>query len=440
MMLFTFRHSRATSLAAALASSALYLAASCAQAQELRGHGGPVRALAVSSEGTSALSGSFDSSAIIWSLPTGSAQAVLRAHQNAVNAVAVLPQGRFVTAGEDGQLAIWQGPDFVSPRSLKKLHDGPIAALAVSADGSRLASASWDGSFALVSSDGDLISRFTLHQGNVNGVAFSADQKSLVTVAYDATLRITPLDGSSGQNIMLGTALNALSVFRNGEIAAGGADGSLFLLHPDGTQRLKIDAFETPIIALSFAPDGREIAAATPRGSVTIFDVATGKPRFTLNGPGLPVWSLAYMPDGRILLTGGSDRIVRRWDMRSGDHLGPIVLERPSEIATGFEDHPGAEVYKACSACHTLTKDGGNRAGPSLYGVIGRRIGTALGYHYSADFGRHDIVWTKETISRLFELGPAIVTPGTKMPEQKVTSAKDREALVDFIEKASRPR
>ena len=87
-----------------------------------------------------------------------------------------------------------------------------------------------------------------------------------------------------------------------------------------------------------------------------------------------------------------------------------------------------------------MTKDGGNRAGPSLYGVIGRRIGTALGYHYSADFGRHDIVWTKETISRLFELGPAIVTPGTKMPEQKVTSAKDREALVDFIEKASRPR
>lgn len=410
-----------------------------ATAQELRGHGGPVRALAVSSDGKAALSGSFDSSAIIWALPGDAAQAVLRAHQSAVNAVATLPNDRFATAGEDGQIAIWQGPDFATPRHLKKLHEGPIAALAVSQDGSRIASASWDGSFALMNADGDLITRFTSHQGNVNGVAFSKDQKQLITAGYDATLRITPIDGSSAQIVTLGTPLNALSVSVHGEIAAGGADGTLFMLGPDGTRRLKIEAFESPIIALSFSPNGSEIAAASPRGSVTIFEAQTGKPRFTLNGPGLPVWSLAFMPDGKVLLTGGSDRLVRRWDMRSGDHLGPIVLERPSEPPTGFESHPGAEIFKACAACHTLTKDGGNRAGPSLYGVMGRRIGKAPGYHYSPDFARHDIVWSKETISRLFELGPAIVTPGTKMPEQKVTSAADREALVDFIEKVTRP-
>jgi cytochrome c len=411
-----------------------------ASAQELRGHGGPVRALAVSADGKAALSGSFDSSAIIWALPSGAAQAVLRAHQSAVNAVATLPNGRFATAGEDGQIAIWQGPDFAQPGSLKKLHEAPIAALAVSKDGTRLASASWDGSFALMSAEGDLINRFTSHQGNVNGVAFSQDQKQLITAGYDATLRITPIDGSSAQSVPLGTPLNALSVSIHGDIAAGGADGTLFMLGADGTQRLKIEAFEAPIIALSFSPNGSEIAAASPRGSVTIFDVQTGKPRFTLNGPGLPVWSLAFIPDGQVLLTGGSDRLVRRWDMRSGDHLGPIVLERPSEAPTGFESHPGAEVFKACAACHTLTKDGGNRAGPSLYGVIGRRIGTAPGYRYSPDFARLDILWSKETISRLFELGPAIVTPGTKMPEQKVTSAADREALVDFIEKATQAR
>jgi cytochrome c len=38
-----------------------------AQAQ-LRGHGGPVRALAISPDGKAALSGSFDTSAIRWSL------------------------------------------------------------------------------------------------------------------------------------------------------------------------------------------------------------------------------------------------------------------------------------------------------------------------------------------------------------------------------------
>jgi cytochrome c len=74
---------------------------------ELRGHGGPVRALAVLADGRFALSGSFDQSAILWSLDQGVALRVARFHDGAVNAAAALPDGRFVTAGEDGRLAIW---------------------------------------------------------------------------------------------------------------------------------------------------------------------------------------------------------------------------------------------------------------------------------------------------------------------------------------------
>jgi cytochrome c len=41
-------------------------------------------------------------------------------------------------------------------------------------------------------------------------------------------------------------------------------------------------------------------------------------------------------------------------------------------------------------------------------------------------------------VAKLFELGPATYTPGTKMPEQRINSAEDREALVRFLEKATR--
>ncbi|MFY9601575.1 MAG: hypothetical protein WAR02_15185 [Pseudolabrys sp.] len=58
-----------------------------AQAQ-LRGHGGPVKTLAISPDGTHAVSGSFDTSAIRWSLARNSAEQVLRFHDGAVNAVA----------------------------------------------------------------------------------------------------------------------------------------------------------------------------------------------------------------------------------------------------------------------------------------------------------------------------------------------------------------
>ena len=49
-----------------------------------------------------------------------------------------------------------------------------------------------------------------------------------------------------------------------------------------------------------------------------------------------------------------------------------------------------------------------------------------------------DIVWTPETVAKLFEVGPAAYTPGTKMPEQRIGSPQDREALVAFLAKATR--
>jgi len=85
-----------SSLALLAASIALAMGMHGAQAQ-LRGHGGPVRAIAVSPDGKIALSGSFDSSAIRWSLAKNSAEQVLRFHESAVNAVAILPDGRLVT-------------------------------------------------------------------------------------------------------------------------------------------------------------------------------------------------------------------------------------------------------------------------------------------------------------------------------------------------------
>ncbi len=77
---------------------ALAFMAGDAQAQ-LRGHGGPVRALAISPDGTRAVSGSFDTSAIRWSLSRNVAEQVLRFHDGAVNAVAFLKDGRVEREG-----------------------------------------------------------------------------------------------------------------------------------------------------------------------------------------------------------------------------------------------------------------------------------------------------------------------------------------------------
>src|SRR5690606_30144422 len=104
---------------------------------------GPVRAVAVAPDGATAVSGSFDTSAIRWSLSRNSAEQVLRFHESAVNAVAFLKDGRLITGGEDGKIAIWQAGNPVPERTFEG-HTAPIVALAVSPDGDTVASASWD--------------------------------------------------------------------------------------------------------------------------------------------------------------------------------------------------------------------------------------------------------------------------------------------------------
>src|SRR5689334_19144593 len=101
---------------------------------QLRGHGGPVRALAISPDGAHAISGSFDTSVISWSLARNVAEQVFRFHDGAVNAVAYLPDGRIITGGADAHIAVWTAGR-QQPDKILDGHNGPVAALAVSQDG-----------------------------------------------------------------------------------------------------------------------------------------------------------------------------------------------------------------------------------------------------------------------------------------------------------------
>jgi cytochrome c len=414
---------------------ALLLAGTSAQAQ-LRGHGGPVRGLALSADGATALSGSFDGSAILWSLPRNAATQVLRFHDDAVNAVALLPDGRAVTGGADGRIAIWTAGR-EQPETVLQGHTAPVAALGVSPDGAVLASASWDHTVRLWPLAGGSPRVLEGHAQNVNGVAFMPDG-AVVSVAYDLTLRIWPRDGAAPTIVTLPAPLSAVAVAPDGEIVAAGANGVIYFVKPSGDIIGEVPAAPTPVIGLAVSPNGALVAAASIRGSVAIIERASRKLARTLVGPGLPVWSLAFMPDNRTLLTGGNDRLIRRWNAATGDPVGSAMMTGPDDPLAAYASDPGAEVFRACVACHTLSPDEGNRAGPTLSGIFGRKIATLPGYRFSDALKKLDIVWTPETVAKLFELGPAAYTPGTKMPEQRIGSESDRKALTDFLAKATK--
>jgi cytochrome c len=403
---------------------------------QLTGHGGPVRAIAISANGDTVLSGSFDTAAIRWSLKTESAEQVLRFHADAVNAVAFLKDARMATAGADAKLAIWtsgrQQPDRVFEG-----HAAPIVSLAVSPDGTRLASASWDHSVRIWSLGNGAQQVLDGHPQNVNGVAFTPDGRSLVSVGYDGELRIWPLTGSTPNAVTLASPLNAVAVAPDGEIITGGADGTLRFLTSEARETGEAQAALTPIVALAISMDGTLIAAAGIGGSVAIIDRKARSIARTLVDPGSPVWSVAFLPDHATLLTGGADGKIRRWNALTGDPIGSSLQATPRDPLAAFAGDHGAEVFRACVACHTLSEKEAQRAGPTLAGLYGRRIASLPGYRFSDALKAMDIVWTPETVSKLFELGPNAYTPGTKMPEQRIGSAEDRKALTDFLGRAT---
>ena len=155
-----------------------------------------MRALAISPDGQSAISGSFDSTAIRWSLTRNAAEQVLRFHADAVNAVVLLRDGRAATAGADGRIAIWTSGK-AEPDAVLEGHTAPIVALAASPDGATLASASWDHTVRLWPLAGGAPRVLEGHTQNVNGVAFAPDGRALVSVSYDQSVRIWPLSGPS---------------------------------------------------------------------------------------------------------------------------------------------------------------------------------------------------------------------------------------------------
>ncbi|MEM7213502.1 MAG: c-type cytochrome, partial [Pseudomonadota bacterium] len=104
----------------------------------------------------------------------------------------------------------------------------------------------------------------------------------------------------------------------------------------------------------------------------------------------------------------------------------------PSKVGNGER-----QFLRKCSVCHSLTPNGGRKAGPTLYGLFGRQAGTVEGYIYSAALDGSDLIWNEETVDKLFDLGPDHYTPGSKMPMQQIAKPEDRSDLIAFLKETT---
>ena len=104
-------------------------------------------------------------------------------------------------------------------------------------------------------------------------------------------------------------------------------------------------------------------------------------------------------------------------------------------MALGNVAH-GEKVFKKCSACHSIEAGGGNRIGPALYNVVGRKIAAVTDYKYSKALVEYKKNWSFEELNG-FLIKPQKWIKGTKMAYAGLRKEKDRASVILYLNKYS---
>lgn len=92
----------------------------------------------------------------------------------------------------------------------------------------------------------------------------------------------------------------------------------------------------------------------------------------------------------------------------------------------------GKAVFAKCGICHSI-KEGENKIGPSLFGVMGRPSHSVPGYTYSDAMKAYDVTWDPATLDH-YLVDPRKVVPGTKMIFPGLKSEGDRQNVIAYLE------
>ena len=341
-----------------------------------------------------------------------------------VTALAYSPDGRtFATGDFSGVVRQWDAATH-RPRGapMGRADETPerrstVHAVAFSPDGKTLASASKDKTARLwdTATSRRLGAPFEGHDQDVIDVAISPDGTTLATVSFDRTARLWDVatHEQAGSLRDRGAGFNAIEFSPDGtRIATGGDSGRTVLWDTAAREQvLALSDNAAPVEEVAFSPDGNLLAAASGDGTVRLADPHT----HVQIGTRMPARAaVALSPDGRTLAAGvpGEDGpAVQLWDRATRQRIGsPLELEGARRSVTAIAFTPDGR---------TLMTSGSD--GLWLWNVATRRViahdGAIGGAAELSPDGGHVAVHQDEAVvfwdvARRRESGPRIRVPG----------------------------
>ena len=288
----------------------------------------PVAAVAFNPDGKLLATGSYGQ-VVIWDLGKVEPIKVLTNVLGAVNDVRFSPDGKLlaVAGGQPagkGDLRLYQTSDWKLLGTLRG-HDDVVFSIAFSADGKRLASASFDKTVRLWNVAKQETERtLSGHSDFVYAVTFSPDGKHVVSASKDRTVKIVEADTGKSVFTLGGMDEDILAVAYSPDgkqVISSGFQPSIYWWNPQTGERAKVQGGHgVAVNELAFSKDGKRAVSAGMDRTARIWDGGSGTALRTLS-VGSPVYAIAISGDGKRVATGSFDGLVRLWDEAGGKQL-----------------------------------------------------------------------------------------------------------------------